>query len=57
MLLYQYKPEFTGRHRSTGGEEEDFEQTYIFSGREVRLAAGAAAGGAAAGGAKPAAAR
>jgi hypothetical protein len=35
MLIYQYKPEFTGRHRSSGGEEEDFEQTYIFSGAHI----------------------
>jgi hypothetical protein len=31
MLIYQYKPEFTGRHAS-GKEEQDFEQTYVFSG-------------------------
>jgi hypothetical protein len=36
MLIYAYKPEFTGRHRSTGGEEEDFEQTYIFGGPDLR---------------------
>ncbi|KAI8471106.1 MAG: hypothetical protein J3K34DRAFT_244588 [Monoraphidium minutum] len=37
MLIYQYAPTFTGRHES-GQEEQDFEQTYIFSGPEVRAA-------------------
>jgi len=32
MLIYQYKPEFTGKHASGKGEEVDFEQTYVFSG-------------------------
>lgn len=37
-MIYQYKPEFTGRHE-TGKEEEDFEQTYIFAGAVQRVLA------------------
>jgi hypothetical protein len=33
LLIYQYKPEFTGRHRSAGGEEQDFEQVRVCAGR------------------------
>lgn len=31
MLIYNWKPEYTGRHES-GKEEQDFQQTYIFDG-------------------------
>lgn len=29
MLIYNWKPEYTGRHIS-GKEEQDFEQVYLF---------------------------
>lgn len=30
LLIYNWKPEYTGRHES-GEEEQDFQQTYIFA--------------------------
>lgn len=38
LLIYRYKPEFTGRHFS-GKEEQDFEQTYVFGGPDNRASA------------------
>lgn len=40
MLIYNYAPSFTGRHEAAGGEEEDFEQTYVFSGPGLALKVG-----------------
>lgn len=37
MLIYNWKPEYTGRV-TRGGEEQDFEQTYIFGPPDNRLA-------------------
>jgi hypothetical protein len=37
MLIYNWKPEYTGRV-TRGGEEQDFEQTYIFGPPGNRLA-------------------
>ena len=54
MLIYNWKPRYTGRHES-GEEEQDFQQTYVFDGIPKRQQqqqwgrAGGAAGGAAGG--------
>ncbi len=36
MLIYNWKPEYTGRHMSGEKEEGDFMQTYVFEGAAHR---------------------